>query len=297
MTSSRIASAVIAPALAALLAIACSTSDNNGGTGAGGSGPKEVSAGSSGASSSDGGSSSGGKGGSSSGGKGGSSSSGKGGTDPGTGGTDPGTDPAVCQEQCVTDNAAGIKVLNDSALDSCGCKAGAACEAECKASCGGTLDKTCADCVNGLTGDACIQEATKACQASPDCLAAVTCLQGCGTGGGGGGGGDACVQQCGKDNQAGVATYNQAADSFNGCLCDTTCKADCSADPICTTQQPQASQACQTCSSSCADAADKICNADADCKALQECINACPLAPRPTSQAADAARRARHPTR
>lgn len=296
MTSSRIASAVIAPALAALLAIACSTSDNNGGTGAGGSGPKEVSAGSSGASSSDGGSSSGGKGGSSSGGKGGSST-GKGGTDPGTGGTDPGTDPAVCQEQCVTDNAAGIKVLNDSALDSCGCKAGAACEAECKASCGGTLDKACADCVNGLTGDACIQEATKACQASPDCLAAVTCLQGCGTGGGGGGGGDACVQQCGADNQAGVPTYNSVAMTYEACLCDTTCKDACGAQPLCKTGQPQGDQACIDCANGCGDTAKTACDADADCKKLADCVDACPLAPRPTNNAADAAQRARRPTR
>lgn len=265
MTNTRIASVLIAPFAIAMLSLACSSSDNNSG-----SGPSQVGGGAAGAAGSantsgDAGSSGTSKGGSSSGGSssGGSSSSG-----------------ADCEEQCTTDNAEGVDAFNSFFVQQCGCAAGAACATECGATCsGGQVDQACGDCLNGLSGnEACINAVITDCQGDASCTAALTCLSGCGDSGGGGsssGGGQACAQQCAQDNPDGVAAYQADAKNLTTCLCESdACKDKCAGSPICEDGTPQGSQECVACQDSCF----ATCKADDACSKLFDCVQACQLA-------------------
>lgn len=330
MTNSRIASALFAPALAAILAVACSTSDNNGGGttvggnggtvakgGSGGSGPSVVTSdvacveayekgiacgkddpgrdkfladckklpsacakclGTSECDKLDDCASAcipdtgdGGTGGTT--GKGGTGgTTGKGGTGGGT------TDPEECLTNCDAENPDGTDALNTFFVEKCGCTAGAACASECGASCAAKqVDEACGTCLNGLgQGDECVNDVITACQADKACGDTITCYAGCqggsGGSGGGSGGGQACLDECAKNNQAGVAAYNADAKNLKTCLCTgAECKDTCGASPICTNGMPQASKECIDCQDACFSG----CLANADCKKLYECAQEC----------------------
>jgi hypothetical protein len=266
MTTTRIASALIVPfaiGFGSLVALACSSDDNNGG-----SGPTPV--GGAGSGGTNGGAGTNGTG------NAGTNGTGNAGTN---GGGDAGSNGgADCEEQCTTDNADGVDAFNNFFVQDCGCAAGAACATECGATCsGGQVDQTCGDCLNGLDGNAaCIKTVISDCQGDAACTAALTCLSGCGDSGGGGGGGDvqACQQQCGKDNQAGIAAYQADSENVESCLCTgDTCKDKCADSPICKDGTQSVTQECFDCQDNCF----PTCKADAACSALLDCLKGCQL--------------------
>jgi hypothetical protein len=267
MTTTRIASALIAPfvlAVGSLAFLACSSDDSNGGTG-----PSQI--GGAGSGGTNGGAGTTGTG------NAGTTGSGNAGT---TGSGDAGSSSgADCEEQCTTDNADGVDAFNNFFVQDCGCAAGAECATECTASCGGgQVDEACGTCLNGLDGNAaCIKTVISDCQGDASCTAALTCLSGCGDSGGGGGGsggggGQACAQQCAQDNPDGVSAYQADAANLTKCLCEgDSCKAKCADSPICTDGTPSGTQECIDCQDSCF----PTCTADAACAALLECIKGC----------------------
>jgi hypothetical protein len=88
---------------------------------------------------------------------------------------------------------------------------------------------------------------------------------------------EACSDCCASQHTKGAATAAAAGDAMQTCLCaagacGTACaQSACAATP----SEPASGDPCDKCieaDTQCSDAAEKACNADPDCAALNECI-------------------------
>ncbi len=242
MTNSRIASAFLAPALAAILAVACSSSDNNGGgtsvggngSGTGGSGPSAV------------------------------------------------TNKAACNDaltkvkKCAKTppSAADEKQLLDAcnaAKTTCAtCIIDADTDCDAMGEC--LIGEVCAPAPAGEGG-------TGGTSSGKGGTGGTSSGKG-GTGGSGGSQStdpEACLGECFDANQEGSDFFNEAFIAECACKADATCASECASG--CTGGEP--TEACNSClegvanTDKCVAAANTACQGDSSCNALIECATGC----------------------